>query len=248
MGDLPSLRGGGHGRPEPFIHGTSGQRQKVHGCTFCNSLPRDIKSDIQNAIGVGHIVIIPETEVVREGWAGSGYIIRDPLTGAGAYLVEGGKNGGIVNSLLCEFSKVPGIDYRLVLQVVTGILLDIFWPSFTPVVATNLTELNVKLEVKAMSITLKSSAKATARALLKKSIKRNGGLPKRGPGKKQRKDQKECPCTIQLGAKKRQGDRLLRAGSKPKPEECVDLQLRSVRFLDDLTIHKDIIGRIEPIT
>ncbi|RKZ70959.1 MAG: hypothetical protein DRR19_32965, partial [Candidatus Parabeggiatoa sp. nov. 1] len=68
-------------------------------------------------------------------------------------------------------------------------------------------------------------------------------------GKKPRKDKKQCPCTIKLGGKKRQGDRLLKkAGSKPKEDECVDLQLHSVRFLDDLTIHKDMVGRADPIT
>ncbi|RKZ77819.1 MAG: hypothetical protein DRR19_27370, partial [Candidatus Parabeggiatoa sp. nov. 1] len=98
-------------------------------------------------------------------------------------------------------------------------------------------------------LALRSSAKAVARSLLKKSIKRNGGLPKRGTSKKPRKDKKQCPCTIKLGGKKRQGDRLLKkAGSKPKEDECVDLQLHSVRFLDDLTIHKDMVGRADPIT
>ncbi len=209
----------------------------------------EVKTDIQNAIGIGHVVIIPEREIQREGWTGSGYIIRDSLTGAGAYLVEGGSNGGIINSLLCEFSKYPQIDYRLIMMVVTGILLESFMPSFMPVVSTNLAQLGVKLAAKGVALALRSSAKAVARSLLKKSIKRNGGLPKRGTSKKPRKDKKQCPCTIKLGGKKRQGERLLKkAGSKPKEDECVDLQLHSVRFLDDLTIHKDLKGRIDPIT
>ena len=178
---------------------------------------REVKTDIQNAIAVGHIVIIPEREVVRDGWQGSGYIIRDPITGAGAYQVEGGLNGAIINCLLCEFSKYPQIDHRLVFQVVTGLLLQMFMPDFMPIVGTNLAELGVKLTVKGMSIAMRSSAKAVARALLKKSIKRNGKLPGRGTGRKQKKSQKNCPCgpsdNLRTG----------RAGSNKKDEFCLEL-------------------------
>ena len=70
------------------------------------------------------------------------------------------------------------------MMVVTGILLESFMPSFMPVVSTNLAQLGVKLAAKGVALALRSSAKAVARSLLKKSIKRNGGLPKRGKGQK----------------------------------------------------------------
>ncbi len=181
----------------------------------------EVKTDIQNAIGIGQIVIIPEREIQREGWTGSGYIIRDPLTGAGAYLVEGGSNGGIINSLLCEFSKYPQIDYRLIMMVVTGILLESFMPSFMPVVSTNLAQLGVKLAAKGVALALRSSAKAVARSLLKKSIKRKGGLPKRGKGKKQKDQKKTCSCPPSQTLRKK--------GNSPKKDE-ICLELISISF------------------
>jgi hypothetical protein len=53
-----------------------------------------ILSDITNAVNAGKIVITPESPVTRFGWTGTGYLIQDPVTGEGAYLISGGTNGG----------------------------------------------------------------------------------------------------------------------------------------------------------
>jgi len=54
----------------------------------------DVKTDIQNAVNAGKIVNVQKTYVTYNGWTGCGYIIIDPNTGAGAYMISDGLNGG----------------------------------------------------------------------------------------------------------------------------------------------------------
>lgn len=57
--------------------------------------------DIQNAINAGKEVTVSKTDITFNGWTGVGYIIIDPATGAGAYMISGGMSGAwiIVGSL-----------------------------------------------------------------------------------------------------------------------------------------------------
>lgn len=57
-------------------------------------ISEQIKIDIQNAVNTGKVVIVPEQEITINQWHGAGYIILDPNTGAGAYLISGGIAGG----------------------------------------------------------------------------------------------------------------------------------------------------------
>ncbi len=50
-------------------------------------------NDIRNALNAGNEVITHTDAVSVPGWTGAGYIITDPLTGDGAYLISGGGNG-----------------------------------------------------------------------------------------------------------------------------------------------------------
>ncbi len=50
-------------------------------------------SDIQNAIAAGKRVTIPGQSIQYYDWHGDGYIVTDPDTGAGAYVISGGLNG-----------------------------------------------------------------------------------------------------------------------------------------------------------
>ncbi len=52
------------------------------------------KGDIQSAVNAGKTVTVHEREVSVPGWTGTGYIVIDPVTGDGAYLISGGGNGG----------------------------------------------------------------------------------------------------------------------------------------------------------
>jgi len=54
----------------------------------------EVKSDIIHAINNGQQAIVAEREIEHGNWIGSGYILQDLITGSGAYLLEGGFNGG----------------------------------------------------------------------------------------------------------------------------------------------------------
>jgi PKD repeat protein len=58
------------------------------------SVSAEVKDDIRTAISAGLGAIVPQTEIVVGNWIGTGYILQDLITGAGAYLIEGGLNGG----------------------------------------------------------------------------------------------------------------------------------------------------------
>jgi hypothetical protein len=53
-------------------------------------------ADIQNAVNAGKIVTVSKTDINFNGWTGCGYIIIDPATGAGAYMISGGLNGSLL--------------------------------------------------------------------------------------------------------------------------------------------------------
>jgi hypothetical protein len=61
-----------------------------------------VKSGIKSAVASGMIVTIPEREVNYYNWTGIGYIVLDPETGAGAYMISGGFAGGMT-VLQCVF-------------------------------------------------------------------------------------------------------------------------------------------------
>lgn len=64
------------------------------------NLSSDVKQEITNALAVGKTVITHQNSLVVDGWTGAGYIIQDPDTGAGAYKIAGGANGGLIKVLM----------------------------------------------------------------------------------------------------------------------------------------------------
>jgi multisubunit Na+/H+ antiporter MnhE subunit len=56
----------------------------------------DAKTDIRNAVNAGKEVTVSKTNITYNGWTGCGYIIIDPDTGAGAYMISGGMSGAIL--------------------------------------------------------------------------------------------------------------------------------------------------------
>ena len=57
-------------------------------------LSDEVETDIRNSINTGKEVTAHERPVNFFGSQSSGYIVLDPYSGAGAYLIEGGENGG----------------------------------------------------------------------------------------------------------------------------------------------------------
>ena len=70
----------------------------VNGALTAHS--QETKSRVQSALNAGMEVTIHQAPIVESGWKGSGFISIDPQTGAGAYTIEGGSNGGFLLILL----------------------------------------------------------------------------------------------------------------------------------------------------
>lgn len=76
--------------------------QKIYTITQSNlatALPKlnvgsAVTAEIQNAVSAGKQVTVHEAKVTISGWQGAGYIIADPETGAAAYKIGSGENGG----------------------------------------------------------------------------------------------------------------------------------------------------------
>jgi hypothetical protein len=56
-------------------------------------LDPDTMSSISAAISAGLEVIAPQNDIHVASFTGAGYIINDPVTGAGSYIISGGRNG-----------------------------------------------------------------------------------------------------------------------------------------------------------
>jgi hypothetical protein len=77
------------------------QGQKIFTITQANQdiiLPQinvdpDVMNEMQNALAAGREITVHQSPITQSGWTGSGYIITDPATGAGAYKISGGANG-----------------------------------------------------------------------------------------------------------------------------------------------------------
>lgn len=54
-------------------------------------------TDIRNGINAGKTVTVHDTQITLNGWSGTGYTILDPESGAGAYMIGGGLDGGFTS-------------------------------------------------------------------------------------------------------------------------------------------------------
>lgn len=80
------------------------------------SIGGDVGTEIRNAIQAGKEVTFHERQISAHGWTGYGYVITDPDTGAGAYLIEGGGNGAI---LILKIIATLALVVALVLSMPT---------------------------------------------------------------------------------------------------------------------------------
>ena len=72
------------------------------------SLPSDTETEIRNSVNAGMVVTAHEQQVNFNGWVGEGYIVLDPDTGAGAYKIAGGGNGGWLSVVLDGIQSILG--------------------------------------------------------------------------------------------------------------------------------------------
>ena len=97
-----------------------------------------VGQEIKNAIEAGKEVSFHEKAISAHGWSGQGYIIVDPETGAGAYLIEGRGNGGILYFFM-------GILIPLAMYEIFNLLVLAFSAGFTvtPIIAVAISALTV---------------------------------------------------------------------------------------------------------
>jgi hypothetical protein len=80
-----------------------------------------VKSDVSTAVAQGKTALVPEHNIDIGPWSGVGYIIQDQTTGAGAYLISGGANGG--GLLDCLRELLPQLVQILALALLILLLI-----------------------------------------------------------------------------------------------------------------------------
>ncbi len=122
------------------------------------NLSSDIISDIQTVINQGKEVTTHTNNVSVPGWSGAGYIIIDPKTGDGAYLISGGANGGNMQPPLDNEDRALNA-LVLVVSARLGFFLDKSVESIGLAIATYII---TTLLIKAMLVTLAGTLIASA--------------------------------------------------------------------------------------
>ena len=123
------------------------QGQKIYSITQANvetalsqlQHSASVMDEVRNAIAAGKEVVISEKPVTVGGWTGAGYAIVDPTTGAGAYLIEGGANGGVFDDSYTTryLNWVSGNLISLDPPAINALLLLVapvmkYWFGFSP--------------------------------------------------------------------------------------------------------------------
>ncbi len=91
-------------------------------------------ADIKNAVNAGKEVTVPQTVVNLNGWTGCGYVIIDPNTGAGAYMISGGMSGGFLPMWIAVLLLAALIYSVSILLVALALLILSFIALFYPVI------------------------------------------------------------------------------------------------------------------
>jgi transglutaminase-like putative cysteine protease len=86
----------------------------------------DTKGRMQNYLDAGFEVSIHQAPVSQSGWTGAGFTAIDPSTGAGGYLIEGGRNGG-------EFALGVGLG---ALAIASGLIVGSAYSALAAAVFT----------------------------------------------------------------------------------------------------------------
>jgi hypothetical protein len=59
----------------------------------------EVKSDMHNAINMGYVIKTPAQNITYSDWTGIGYVLLNPLTGEGKYIITSGNGGAIAWSI-----------------------------------------------------------------------------------------------------------------------------------------------------
>jgi len=105
------------------------QGQKIYTLTPANQaihssvvsglqISANVKNEITNALSAGKEVTVHEKDITVNGWTGCGYTILDQDTGAGAYKIAGGANGGFLQ-LVIAIALIVILTYTAILLAPT---------------------------------------------------------------------------------------------------------------------------------
>lgn len=89
-------------------------------------------NDIRNAVNAGKVVTVHASAINHLRWHGTGYIITDTATGAGAFMISGGFNGADLQGLN-DFNDFLGFLSEYVLEP-ESIFLKVDFPIVSQVI------------------------------------------------------------------------------------------------------------------
>lgn len=72
-------------------------------------LSQSVKDEIVNAVGAGYQVMTSQGAISYAGWTGVGYIVSDEKSGAAAFKISGGHNGGSIKADVDRYLATVGI-------------------------------------------------------------------------------------------------------------------------------------------
>ncbi|MBI5910771.1 MAG: transglutaminase domain-containing protein, partial [Betaproteobacteria bacterium] len=109
------------------IYTLNGQNQATHSLVLTGlGIDQAVKDELANALALGREITIHQSNINAFGFTGVGYIILDPDTGAAAYKISGGANGGNLSGIA---SAATGL---MVISLLAGNLIAAkLIPAFT---------------------------------------------------------------------------------------------------------------------
>ncbi|MFH1672764.1 MAG: hypothetical protein ABIF87_05000, partial [Pseudomonadota bacterium] len=93
------------------------------------------KMDIENAVNAGKVVTVSKETIDFNGWTGCGYIILNPDTGAGAYMISGGLSGGILLALTMIFTALFLLGLAVAAGPAAFVVVSLLLPFYLAVQA-----------------------------------------------------------------------------------------------------------------
>ena len=113
------------------------------------NLGTDSETEIRNGVNAGNVVTAHEQSINFNGWIGEGYIIIDPATGAGAYKIAGGGNGGLLTGLA---AFLDGLSWIALAFVGSGTLAGLLGSIIGPVIAMVASAINLLTTIAAWGL------------------------------------------------------------------------------------------------
>jgi hypothetical protein len=116
------------------IYTLNSTNEAIHASTISQlGIDAAVKDEISNALAAGKQVTVHQADITYAGFTGSGYVIIDPQTGAGAYKISGGASGAfskLIVLLLTILMELGNIAVA-VLSETGGLLIDAFKTAFS---------------------------------------------------------------------------------------------------------------------